>query len=524
MASICAIIARKRHRKVVEEMAAAGKLGVGMVELRFDFLQRAVRIADLLKRRRTAAIVTFRRQRDGGLWSASEDERLALLRAASLDGADWIDVEEDVAHLVNRRAGAAKRLVSYHNFVRVPEDLADIQRRMENLDADAVKIACLAHSATQALRVLELLRTARVPTIALAMGEWGLATRVLGAKFGSPWSYAATSAERLVAPGLLTVETMRETYRYEAIDAATEVYGVLGDPVAQSLGPLVHNAAFAKLGMNKVYLPFRVAKDDFKPFLEAAAWLSPRGFSVTIPHKQAAAALGRPGDDAVRRTFAANTLLRRETGWESRNTDVAAAVDAVHAVLPIDPESGMRSISDRATLVLGAGGVARAVAYGLRERGAMVTVAARKREDAKRVAELVGCRSIEWEERYRELYDVIVNCTPVGMAPNLEGSAFHGGSLKPNMTVFDTVYNPENTALVREARARGCGIATGVDMFVGQAEEQFRLFAGAEPPPGLMARLVREALSPARAMLREVRLAEDAAAVPIAPQAEGGGA
>jgi 3-dehydroquinate dehydratase/shikimate dehydrogenase len=171
-------------------------------------------------------------------------------------------------------------------------------------------------------------------------------------------------------------------------------------------------------------------------------------------------------------------------------------------------------------LILGAGGVARSIGAALLRRGAMVTYSSRRDAEARGLAAELKCRAVAWEERYVGVYEIVINCTPLGMYPNINESAYHQSALRENMVILDTVYNPENTVLVREARYRDCRVATGVDMFVGQAEEQFRLFTDqVVPPKGLMADLVREEFSPAKVMLRQARLhsGDDSMAGPINP-------
>jgi 3-dehydroquinate dehydratase/shikimate dehydrogenase len=147
-------------------------------------------------------------------------------------------------------------------------------------------------------------------------------------------------------------------------------------------------------------------------------------------------------------------------------------------------------------LVLGAGGIARAVAHALHREGALVSVTNRTPERGHKLAEEVGCRYVEWAGRHSVLCDMVINCTSVGMHPNLDETPLHHSYLKPGLIVFDTVYTPETTLLVREARARGCHVITGVELFVRQAELQFRLFTGREPPENLVRQVVRRALSP----------------------------
>jgi 3-dehydroquinate dehydratase/shikimate dehydrogenase len=492
---ICVVIARTRHKMMQLEIQEAARRGATMIELRLDFLAKAPDFKRLLANKPCPLVATVRRQADGGRWTASEEARLTLLRQAVVAGFDWVDLETDVADQV-RRFAKVKRIVSYHNLREVPADLEKVHERMCGQDPDVVKVAVTAHHPADNLRALELARKGRTPTVAFCMGDLGTASRILGGRFGQPFTYAAFNKERVLAPGLLTFDEMKKLYRYEKLDATTPVYGVIGDPVAHSLSPLLHNKAFKHLGMPGVYLPFRVPRAELPAFLTAFDRLPVRGYSVTIPHKETAATVAHRQDDAVSRIQAANTLVRDPEGWSGYNTDAQAALDSLRAHLPPDPQTGTASLVDKTVLLLGAGGVARAVAHALHRERTVLTVTNRTGERAHKLAEEVGCRAVEWAARHNVLCDLLVNCTAAGMFPNVDESPVHASYLRQEMMVFDTVYTPENTLLVKEARARGCQVLTGVDMFVRQAALQFTHFTGRDAPREYMESVVRRVLSP----------------------------
>jgi 3-dehydroquinate dehydratase / shikimate dehydrogenase len=205
-------------------------------------------------------------------------------------------------------------------------------------------------------------------------------------------------------------------------------------------------------------------------------------------------------DDLVRSIGAANTLCFSAEGIAASNTDATAAVESLEALLAeteqLAPGDG---IGVKTALVLGAGGAARAVAFGLKQRGVEVTIASRTAERAKKVATDVGCKAVDWTARHRMPHDCVVNATPIGMHPEVDQTPFEKEHLRPYMVVFDTVYNPENTLFIKEARTAGCRVVTGVEMFVRQAAIQFRSWHGVEPPPQVM----REALKRATASAKQ---------------------
>jgi 3-dehydroquinate dehydratase/shikimate dehydrogenase len=493
---ICAVIGRTRHKMMQMEIQEAAKHGAQMIELRLDFLSKPPDFKRLMAVKTCPLLATVRRVEDGGRWARSEEERIVLLRQAIVSGFDWVDLETDIADSV-RRFGNVKRIVSYHNLRETPDDLEAIYEAMCKQDADVLKIAVTAQKTSDNIRVLKLLKDAPKPTVALCMGDLGACTRVLNVVLGSPFTYAAFNKERNVAPGILPFMELKKIYGLDTLAAGCKVFGVLGDPVGHSLSPLIHNAGFRKLKLNAVYVPFRVPRGELETFLKEFDSIQVQGYSVTIPHKEGAARLAAVRDGLVETTGSANTLLRKpDAGWEAANTDTPAAIESLKAHLPTDSNGQTTPLSKRTVLILGAGGVARAIAHGLQAEGAQVTIANRTSDRAKELAEEVGCKFIDWDQRMTIVCDTLVNCTSVGMHPNVDETPIHHSFLKPGLYVFDTIYNPETTMLVREAQERGCHVLTGVDMFVRQAGLQFRMFTGKEPPLELMTQLVRRALSP----------------------------
>lgn len=492
---ICVSIARTRHKMMVAEHQALAQRGAELVEFRLDYLARGAELKRLLTDRPTPAILTCRRPADGGRWSGAEDERLMLLRAAIVTGADYVDLERDVAPKI-RRYGKTKRIVSHHDFAQTPDDLEDIYAEMLKLDADVIKIVTMANSPADCIRLLKLVKDAKQPTIAFCMGEFGVTSRLLCGRYGAPFTYATFSSEREIAPGQLSFDEMHSLYRYERIGPQTKVFGVLGDPIGHSLSPLLHNKAMQQMGIDGVYLPFRVQADQFAATLDAFQWLDVQGYSVTIPHKEAALAKYPQCDETVQQIGAANTIYRDDdNGWRTANTDLLAALDSLKSGLN-DTANG--SFEGQRVLMLGAGGAARAIAWGLVRQGAVVVITSRTAERSRRLATELGCRSVTWENRGSEDWDILVNCTPVGMSPNLDQSPFQDNWLREEALVFDTIYNPEQTLLIKQARDRGCRTVTGIEMFVRQAAEQFRLFTGQEAPLDFLRETLRTGISVVR--------------------------
>jgi 3-dehydroquinate dehydratase/shikimate dehydrogenase len=482
---------------VTAELQEAVKRGAKFIELRLDFLAKAVDFKRLLPYKQCPWVATLRRPADGGRWSGTEDERKMLIRQAIVSGFEWVDLEHDIAADIPRFRDV-RRIVSYHNLTETPADLDDIYERMLQQDADVYKLSTTAQKPEDNVRLMDLLRRAKKPTVAHCMGDIGFPTRLLSLKFGSPFMYAAFNKERGIAPGMPALEELRQVYLADRVTPNTEIYGVMGDPVGHSLSPLLHNRLFKHFGVDGMYLPFRVPRGLLPGTLQSFDDLPVRGYSVTIPHKEAAAILAKTSDAEVRSSRSANTLVRKGEGvFHAANTDYGAAVESIqHFISQRTQEGPPPQLNQLFVLILGAGGAARSVAHALHQAGGHIIITSRTADKAAALAEEVKARHVTWEARHSVTCDVVINCTPVGMHPNVDESPVHFSFLRPGLIVFDTVYTPETTMLIREAMARRCQVITGVEMFVRQAAKQFEMFTGKVPPLEPMRKLVRKALSP----------------------------
>lgn len=491
---ICVTIGRTRHKHMIAEYQDLADKGAGLVEMRLDYLGRAVDLKRLLTSRPCPVVITCRRREDGGRWEKSEEERQMLLRSAIATGVDYVDLEEDIAGRIPRY-GKTKRIVSVHNFEETPADLEEVHERLAALDADIVKIATMANSFADTIRMLRLMESVKVPTIGLCMGDIGTLTRVLCVRYGAPFTYTAISSDRRIAPGQITWQAMRDLYRPDSITESTRLFGVVADPVAHSLSPLLHNTSFAQDGLDCRYLPLRIPADELGLFM---AWCKENdigGLSVTIPHKEAMLSHVQQAEAAVNGIGALNTVVFREGEALGYNTDYRAAMDSIMERIATE-ETGTEALKGRGVLILGAGGVSRAIAFGLRQRGADVAISSRTHERAVRLARDIGARAVPWDSRYDVRPGILINGTPIGMHPEVDDTPYDKGKLVETMLVFDTVYNPEQTLLIKNAREVGCQVITGVEMFVRQAAYQYKLFTGVAPKPELLRRTLKVATSP----------------------------
>jgi 3-dehydroquinate dehydratase/shikimate dehydrogenase len=481
--------------------------GSDLVELRLDSLDSIDQalprlIADLPPR---SWIATCRHKDEGGRADLGPPALLSHLRNAVAGGAAGVDIEFQrlkslgaLAALSQVLPGADQNdvVVSSHYFESKPADLTG--RVAEQAAGGAIaKIAWRCEDVNDNFTAFEIMRSESGRRIAICMGEKGVLSRLLAPKFNAYGSFCALSTEDATAPGQLTLGDMLERYRWKRLGPDTRLYGVIGSPIAHSLSPTIFNEQFATIDVPGVYLPLRIdTRDEFNRFLDGCRerpWLDARGFSVTVPHKQAALRWATDRGAAIeplaQRIGAVNTLVFDGERARAFNTDYAGAMAALEAAMGADA----RDLARLPVAVLGAGGVARAVVAGLADRGCRVTIHNRSPEAARLLASDFDCVARPWEERVSPEQRVVINCTSVGMSPCDTLSPLPRHALRPNVTVFDTIYTPRNTRLLEDARMAGCKTVGGAGMFIHQAAAQFRLWTEREPDLAAMERAVTRA-------------------------------
>ncbi|MFH1707516.1 MAG: shikimate dehydrogenase [Planctomycetota bacterium] len=449
-----------------------------IVELRIDHAAEPGEWLEAVVGGRTLpAIVTDRCPAEGGRSPRTQAERLDLLARAAAAGAEYIDCEYRALAELPVIPAATRVIGSYHDFKGCPDDLDRIFRSIEKSRADVVKVAVQAVRNGDNFRLFKAMRKVKKPVIGICMGPKGEMTRILGRRYGNILTYAADDDGTGTAPGQVTVRELREVYRYKSITPATRVFGVAGNPIGHSASPAIHNAAMEALGIDAVYVKFLV--DDMHAFMRAFRAAGFEGLSVTLPHKVALMECVDEVDELSRQAGAANTVFRKGKKLACTNTDIRAAVDRL-----ADLAGGL---TGKRVAVLGAGGAARGIVYGLRQGGADILIVNRTVSRAEELAATMGCRACGYPAFTGDGIDIVVNTTSVGMHPDIDASPVEAGVLRPGMIVFDAIYNPPDTKLIRMARDRGCRTLTGVDMFLAQGEEQFRIWFGRPAPQGVMA-------------------------------------
>lgn len=268
------------------------------------------------------------------------------------------------------------------------------------------------------------------------------------------------------------------------LDQSTKLCAVIGNPVEHSLSPIMHNAAFSACDLNYVYLAFRVT--DIRGAITGIRALGIRGLSVTIPYKIEVSRLIDEIDPIAQRIGAVNTIVNEDGRLIGYNTDGEGAMRALEARI---------DLANKRVVLIGAGGAARSLAFSVRERNAKLTILNRTVERARHLASEIGANygGLDDFEAIQQA-DVIIHATSVGMYPHVNEVIIPTDLLSPNQVVFDIVYNPIQTALLRQAQKRGCPIIQGYEMLVYQGAAQFELWTGVKAPVEVMMRAVKEKL------------------------------
>jgi 3-dehydroquinate dehydratase/shikimate dehydrogenase len=477
------------------ERAEAALANSKFLEFRLDALPKPAAALPKIKefldaRRDVTAIATCRRKQFGGNFAGPLSSELEILLAAAEAGCQIVDLEVESAEeakpaqLAKFRSGllaaGAALLVSFHDFTHT-RGLEQAAGRIEVFQPEFVKVVSTAKSLADNLAVLKLIETRSLSShvVGIAMGEEGLVSRVLGPRTGAAFTFASSGDGAETAPGQPSARTLRELYRIEQLDQATRIFAVVGNPIAHSLSPLMQNTAFRRESVNAVLLPLKVR--TLADLLTLARELPLSGVAVTMPLKQEVLPFLANSDPLTAKIGACNTL---RTGADGKiygfNTDVAGVLR------PLEKRLKLKGAK---IAVLGAGGAARAAVFGLVAQGAEVFIVNRTHETAVALARKAKAKALKHELFAKSRFDVLINTTPCGMAGSKQPLPIAESELNAAL-VFDMVYNPLETPLLKLAKERGIPVVSGLEMFVQQGARQFEIWTGKPAPEAEMQRVV----------------------------------
>ncbi len=469
--------------------------GETFLELRIDMLSDPSCVAEIVgsvlrRHPKVTVIGTCRRTGNGGHFPGSIEQQLDLLRRGVEAGASIVDVEietiEQEPRSLRPLGESAITLASYHNFVRTPA-LGPVMHRLERTGADIFKVATKVARPSDNLKLLGLCRE-RPNLVVAGMGETGAPARLYATSLGGLFTYAAPdsfdapdgeAAPRLEAPptasGQVAASSARKLYRVQCGTPDTRIYAVVAKPVGHSKSPLIHNRAFEAKGYDGIYVPMLVEPVDISDFFRTMREMPLSGVSVTIPHKQSVIPHLDLIDPVAEGIGAVNTIYWKNGKLAGTNTD------AVGITAPLERRVNLKGAR---SLVVGNGGAAKAAVVALKQHGADVAVTGRNPRRVGRLARLHGVGAIDFAQLGDRYFDVLVQATSVGMLPKVDDSLFPDRI--PADVVFDLVYNPLETALLKRAAEDNKVVISGIEMFVEQAAAQFQIWTGHDAPRELM--------------------------------------
>ncbi|MBI2659653.1 shikimate dehydrogenase [Candidatus Woesearchaeota archaeon] len=487
---LAAVVLEKTAEKAMKAAERCKK--ADLIELRLDSIRDLgpATLKELIEKCGKPVIATNRKSNEGGFFRGNEKKRVGLLKTAIDLGADYADIEyssQASSKFLIKNKKNTKIIVSYHNFKETPDSIKKTYGNIKSLNPDLIKIVTRANSAADNFRIFDLINKAndeKRKIVAFCMGHYGQFGRILGIILGSKIAYASIEEGNESASGQLTLNELISHYKLRKLNKNTKIAGLIGNPVAHSWSHIMHNEGFDKLRINAVYLKFQV--DKLREFIDYFKNLNSLGFSVTIPYKIEVMKYLDKIDEKAEEIGAVNTIVMRNKKLIGYNTDCQGAVMALKEKV---------SLKGKRAVLLGAGGSTRAIAYGLMEENMNnITILNRTIKKAKDIANDFGCGYGSLSDLKNVDYDMLINTTSVGMHPNADESIIPSNLIKKNSVVFDIVFNPSKTRLLKDAEKKSCTIIPGFEMLVQGAMLQFRLWTSKNAPEKAMKRKVLDYL------------------------------
>ena len=489
---ICIALGLPDVPRLLEQARREAEAGENFLEFRLDYLPDPVNgaraIAQFLESYPTCTVLaTCRRHQNHGKFNGSIEEQLKVLDLCIQYGARAVDVEIETAELVPDRCAELRSraylIISWHHFETTPP-LDPVLKRMRKVPADVYKLVGTSRKPSDTGRILAASKLSpKIPLVTLAMGEIGFPSRVLSTAMGAIFTYAAPAHVQGTASGQINARQLRSLYRIDKFTKAAKIFAVIADPVRHSVSPTVHNRAFQSRRIDAVYVPLLVNQNQLRDFFQFATDLPLSGFSVTIPHKRRIMRYLDQVEPLAKRIGAVNTVVRKAGKWRGYNTD-AEAVSG--------PLAKLTNLQKSTVLIVGNGGAARSAACALSDAGAKVAITGRNPDRVRALSRLVSGEPMSHEQVMIRHFDIVINATPIGMWPNSKECPFEDRI--PGEIVFDMVYNPLETVLIKRAREQGKQVVPGLKMFIEQAVRQFELWTGETAPRSAMEAAAVDAL------------------------------
>ncbi len=488
----CISIYQESRRFALADMLNASRQ-CDLLELRLDKFARDPEVGEMLAARPKPVICCCRRPQDGGDWDGTEEDRQALLRQCVVAGADYVELEMDIADQI-RRYGSTKRVVSYTNLRETPEDIADIYAEAQRKQPDVIKLVTRAQTPEEAWPLVQILARPAVPTVVVGLGPSSAMLTLLAKRIGAPWTYAALERGMEAYPGQLTVSALQAIYRHQDIGKATRFVGVLGSTERERLAAALLNTALIEAGLPTRCLPLEVG--DLRLFRKVLEAVKLNSVLVDEDSSEKLREMIAQYQGSADRVRAVDLIAQKNEDWHGFLMRDRAVVACLNEVLK-SKHGADNSIQGRTFLIAGVNRLAQAVAGRISKNGGIVIVTDRNRNAATLLAQDLQCRVVQFEALYTTLHDVLISALPEevrstgGLATPRE-KPIHVGYLKPGMCVVDLLARLQPSELLRQASKRSCLIVRPAEVLLEQVAQQAKLITGKEPTREMLKKTLAE--------------------------------
>lgn len=469
---LCTVIKGSSFSEVDTQLNIALKQA-HLVELRLDYFKcrNLQYLKQLRKRFPIPMIFTLRSKKEGGHYAHSERDRLQEIFQLLKLKPEFFDLESILSPSFLEQIAFSrthtKWILSYHHNSYSLINLEECYSSLQKIPADFYKIAVRGTSTLDALKLILWAKEKPKNLICISMGVDGYITRILTPFLQNFLNYAFIKKSSKTALGQLSLKECQEIYHYKKLDSHTLLYGLIGDPVSQSISHITHNHLLEVMGINALYLKMKVKKQELSSFLSLAKELPLQGLSITMPLKEVVLEYLDQIDHTTAKIGAVNTLVSQNNQLIGFNTDGIGALNVIEQYL---------KVAGKSILIIGAGGAAKAIAYEASQRGAIITILNRDIKKAQLLGTLLNAEfgALDNHQKYlKKGYDILINTTPHPLPIDPE-------FLCPNTFVMDIKSNPPVTPLLKAALKKNCRIIYGYQMFIEQAIYQFVLWNQAQ--------------------------------------------
>jgi 3-dehydroquinate dehydratase / shikimate dehydrogenase len=482
---ICISIYQESRRFALVDMLNAARQS-DLLEIRLDHFAKDPEVGELIQAKPKPLIFSCRRPQDGGDWDGSEDERQALLRNCIVAGADYVELELDIAAQI-RKYGATKRVVSYTNLENTPPNIAEIYAEAQGKNPDVIKLMTRAETPEEAWPLVQILAKPAVPTVVVGLGPSSAMLTMLARRIGAPWTYAALERGMEAYPGQLTVETLKTVFHHQDVGKTTRFVGVLGSSERDRVVTALVNGALAHLALPQRCLPLEVG--NIRMFRKIADAVKLQSVVVDAENREALRdmiGLYQGSADLVR---AVDLIHKQGDQWQGCFFHDRAVVTALNAVLK-QKHGDDNALKGRIFMICGVNRLSQAVAHQISKQGGLLIITDRNRTLAAALAQELKCRVIQYEALYSTLHDVLIfggeaieALRPPG---EKEAAPLHMGYLRSGMCVVDLQAPLRKSTLLREAQRRSCLTVHPIDVLLGQVDEQIKTITGKQVPPEIL--------------------------------------